>query len=157
TATQGNLTEKSLGELISDIQQTSGSGALRLSRDRAKAVIYFEDGATVFAISNIRAHRLLEFLKRTAVVNESSVAGLSADATDEQVLAQLTKDGTIQRDNVGIVRANHVTDILRTTFLWTEGSWQFDDRVRLAGNNRVTVNTSRLLLESARHLPAAYI
>jgi len=156
-ATEGNLAEKSLAELISDIQQTSGSGALRLTRGRAKAVIYFEDGSTIFAISNIRAHRLSEFLKRTAAADERSFGGLSSDANDEQVLAHLTKHGTIKAEEVSVVRANHVTDILRTVFLWTEGNWQFEARVRVAGDLRVSVDTSRLLLESTRHLPAAYI
>lgn len=154
--TQGNLADKSLGELVSDIQQTSASGALRLSRERAKVVIYFEDGATVFAVSNIRAHRLGEFLKRAAVADEGSLAGLSSQ-TDEATLAHLVKQGKINADQVDVIRANHVTDILRTALLWTEGDWQFDARVRIAGDHRVTLDTSRLLLESTRRLPAAYI
>jgi len=66
---EGNLAEKSLGELIREVQDESGSGALRLSRERAKTVIYFEDGDIVFAVSNIRAHRLIEFLKRSGLAS----------------------------------------------------------------------------------------
>jgi len=154
---QGNLADKSLGELMCEIHETSASGALRLSRDRAKTVLYLDDGATVFAVSNIRAHRLIEFLKRSGLVGKELLANVPPTATDDDVLAQLTKLGSLSPDQVARVRANQIADILRTTFLWTEGYWQFDPRVRIAAQNRVSVDTQRLLLESTRHLPRRYI
>jgi len=157
SATQGNLADKSLGELICEIHETSGSGALRISRDRAKAVIYFENGAAVFAASNIRAHRLVEFLRRSGLADENSFADISAKATDDDVLADAIKQGQILPDQINIVRENHVTDIMRATLLWTEGHWQFDGKVRVTGENRVTLDTPRLLLESTRRLPVPYI
>jgi len=156
-AQQGNLADKSLGELICEIQHASASGALRLSRDRAKTVIYFEDGATVFAVSNIRAHRLIEFLRRSGFAAEEVLAQVPPTATDDDVLAQFTSQGSLDPEQVGTIRANQVADMLRATFLWTEGHWQFDARVRVAKDNRVVVDTPRLLLESTRHLPGTYI
>src|ERR1044071_1994579 len=94
---QGNLGDKSLGELICELQQASASGALRLSRERAKVVIYFENGATVFAVSNIRAHRLIEFLKRSGLGGEEVNANLPPTATDEEVLAQFATQGLSAR------------------------------------------------------------
>ncbi|HEY3103320.1 MAG TPA: DnaJ domain-containing protein [Pyrinomonadaceae bacterium] len=156
-ANQGKLADKSLGELIREIGDTSVSGALRLSRDRAKAVVYFEKGALVFMASNIRAHRLFEFLKRSGLADDDALTNLSPKATDEEILDHFVKQGRIRPEQADAIRANHVTDILRTTLLWTEGEWQLDARVRMAGNTRVTLDTRRLLLESVRHLPAAYI
>ena len=43
--------------------------------------------------------------------------------------------------------------VLRVALLWTDGLWQFDDRVRLSEDVRVRIDTGRLLLECARHLP----
>src|SRR5205085_12171166 len=40
---------------------------------------------------------------------------------------------------------------------WTEGTWQFDDRVRLAADDRVPLDVSRFLLECARHLPFSFV
>jgi curved DNA-binding protein CbpA len=154
---QGNLADKSLGELICEIQQTSASGALRLSRERAKIVIYFESGATVFVVSNIRAHRLIEFLRRSGLADEAAAANVPATATDDDVLAQLTSQKSLNQEQIVTIRANHVVDMLRATFLWTEGHWQFDPRVRVAKENRVRVDIQRLLLESTRHLPGTYI
>ena len=154
---QGNLADKFLGELIREIQDESSSGALRLSRERAKTVMYFESGATVFAVSNIRAHRLIELIKRSALVEEALLAGLPPTASDDDVLAQLTRQGNLSPDQAGRLRANQIADILRTTLLWTEGHWQFEPRVRVAAPSRVNVDTQRLLLESTRHLPVTYI
>lgn len=154
---KGNLADKSIGELICELQQASASGALRLSRERAKIVIYLEDGAPVFAVSNIRAHRLIEFLRRSGLAAEEVVAQVPPTATDDDVLAQFTQQGKLDLEQIGTIRANQVADMLRATFLWTEGHWQFDPRVRVAKENRVAVDTQRLLLESTRHLPATYI
>jgi curved DNA-binding protein CbpA len=151
-AKQGKLADKSLGELIREIGDAFDSGALRLSRAPAKIVIYFENGATVFAVSNIRAHRLIEFLKRTGLAAEV-IAKLPTTATDDEVIAE----AGLSPDQVGRLRANQAADIVRTALLWTEGYWEFDARVRVAGQNRVQVETQRLLLESARLLPVAYI
>jgi curved DNA-binding protein CbpA len=154
---QGNLAEKSLGELICEIHENASSGALRLSRDRAKTVIYFEEGDAVFAVSNIRAHRLTEFLKRSGLIPEDIDANVPPTAADDDVLAHLIKQGQINHEQVKTIRANQVADILRTIFLWTEGLWQFDPRVRVTTENRVSVDTQRLLLESTRHLPFKYV
>jgi curved DNA-binding protein CbpA len=156
-AQQGNLADKSLGELICEIQQTPASGALRLSRDRAKIVIYFEDGAAVFAVSNIRPHRLVEFLRRNGLAAEEVLAKVPPTATDDDVLVQLIRESNLSREQAATIRTNQVAEMLRASLLWTEGDWQFDPRVRVARENRVAVDTQRLLLEATRHLPVTYI
>lgn len=155
--TQGQITDKPPGELIRELGEAGIAGALRLTRHRAKAVVYFDQGKPIFAASNNRAHRLTEFLKRAGLANDESLAQVSPTATDEEVLSLLTAQGKIKAAQATGIRANHVTDILRAILLWTEGEWQFDPRVRLAGEQRVAVDVPRLLLEATRHLPAAYI
>ena len=154
---QGKLTDMSLAELIREMGEVSMSGALRVSRERAKAVVYFENGSVVFVASNIRAHRLAEYLKRTAIVGESFFSNLSPKATDDEVLKRLGQVGRSRPDAISSIRANHVADVLRGLLLWTDGDWQFDSRVRIAGDTRVIIDARRLLLESTRHLPAAYV
>jgi curved DNA-binding protein CbpA len=154
---QGKLADQPLVELIRQIGEASTSGALRLARDRAKTVIYFESGAVIFAASNLRAHRLLDFLKRTGAVSEASLSGLSTTTSDDELLSQLAKNGVIDTGAADILRLNQVAEILRGVLLWTEGEWQFDPKVRLSDDTRVTIDAGRLLLEASRHLPAAYV
>ena len=155
--TKGKLDQKPVAELIREIGEASASGALRFSRERAKAVVYFENGDVAFAASNIRAHRLLEFLKRTGILDESAAGSLEPKATDDQVLNLLVESGRVRADRVSPIRANHVAEVLRGVLLWTEGDWQFDPGVRIAGDTRVAIDVPRLLLESTRHLPATYL
>src|SRR5688572_8671917 len=155
--TKGSLAQKPVAELIREIGEASASGALRLSRDRAKAVVYFENGDVAFAASNIRAHRLLEFLKRTGILDESAAGEVAPIATDDEVLNILVQSRRIRADRVGTIRAGHVAEVLRGVLLWTDGDWQFDPRVRIAGDTRVAIDVRRLLLESTRHLPATYL
>ena len=155
--TKGTLSVKPVAELIREIGEASASGALRLSRDKAKAVVYFENGDVAFAASNIRAHRLVEFLKRTGILDESAAASIAPKATDDEVLNLLVESRRIRADRVSPIRANHVAEVLRGVLLWTDGDWEFDSRVRIAGDTRVTIDVQRLLLESTRHLPATYV
>jgi curved DNA-binding protein CbpA len=153
---KGQLQQNPLAELIREVAEKGASGVLRLSRSRAKAVIYCEDGRIVFAASNLRAHRLLEFLKRNQILNEAQLAELTENISDEEILKLLVRRG-MNPDMLNAIRANHVSEILRAALMWTEGDWEFDSRVRIGSETRVTVDAKRLLLESTRHLPAAYI
>ena len=136
---KGQLAQKPVAELIREIGEASASGALRLERDRAKAVVYFENGDVAFAASNIRAHRLVEFLKRTGILDESAAGSFAPKATDDEVLNLLVETRRIRADRVGTIRASHVGEVLRGVLLWTDGDWQFDPRVRIAGDTRVAM------------------
>ena len=153
----GQLENNSLAELVREIGAQGLSGALRLSNDKAKAVVYCESGGVVFAASNLRAHRLSDFLKRSQILNDAQFASLSPTMTDEDLFALLARDTRMTPDALKTIRGNHISDILRAVLLWTSGEWQFDSRVRIAGDTRVKIDVKRLLLECARHLPASYL
>lgn len=154
---EGQLAQNPLVEVIREIVEKELSGALRLSRDRAKAVIYFENGTLAFAASNLKSHRLSEFLNRQKILDDRQLAELPAKTTDKELTDSIVAQGRIKVEAVNAIRANHVSEILRSALLWTDGRWQFDPRVRIADESRVIVNVNRLLLECSRHLPPAYI
>jgi curved DNA-binding protein CbpA len=153
----GQLQNNPLAELIREIGAKGLSGAVRLSQSQAKAVIYCENGAIIFAASNLRAHRLADFLKRNQLLSEAQMAALSPKTTDDELLALLAQNARLNPDALKTIRANHIADILRAMLLWTTGEWQFESRVRIAGDTRVTIDVKRLLLECARHLPGSYL
>ncbi len=153
---EGQLAENPLAELISEIANAELSGALRLSRERAKAIIYFGEGELVFATSNLRAHRLREVLKRNGF-NDEQLKHVPAPSSDAEAAAALLSAGILTQQSLLKVRGNQVSDVIRTTLLWTDGDWEFDPRVRIADDARVEVSIDRLLHESARHLPLPFI
>jgi curved DNA-binding protein CbpA len=152
----GKLGEHPLAELIREIAATTLTGALRLSRERAKVAIYFESGQLVFATSNLRAHRLREVVMRHGLT-EAHLAEFPARASDEEFAAAMIKTGLLKPETLAAIRARQVSDVLRLALLWIDGSWEFDSRVRLADETRVKIKVNRLLLECARHLPADFV
>lgn len=154
---EGKLEPNPAAELIREIVAKGLSGALRLSHDRAKAVIYFENGGLVFAASNLRAHRLIEILRRNHTFSDAQLAKIPAQATDEELSDLLVKSERLTPAVLSGIKTNQVSEILRAALLWTAGEWQFDPRVRIGGDTRVTIHVNRVLLECARHLPADYV
>lgn len=154
---QGQLSEHPLPELIREVSAAKQSGALRLTRERVKAAVYFENGALIFAGSNLRAHRLLESLQRHPILTESQLAQLPQKASDEELADLLVQNGTLTSETLATIRARQVSDVLRGVLLWTDGAWELDPRVRLGSEMRVTLDVGRLLLECARRLPVEFI
>jgi curved DNA-binding protein CbpA len=157
SANKGQLEQTPLAELVREFGENRSTGALRLAHGKAKAVVYCDAGTIVLAASNLRAHRLADFLERHQLLNSAQAARLPDKATDEQLSALLVEAGTAKPDSLKSIRANHVSDILRSVLLWTSGEWEFDSRVRIGDDTRVTIDEKRLLLECARHLPGAYL
>jgi curved DNA-binding protein CbpA len=153
---EGKTSEHPLAELIREVTAAGLTGALRLSHERARAAIYFEAGKLVFATSNLRAHRLREVVKRNGLT-EAHVSEFAFTASDDELAAAMLQNRLLKPETLAAIRANQVSDVLRLALLWTDGTWAFDPRVRLADEVRVEINVNRLLLECARHLPAAFV
>ncbi len=153
---EGQINQHPLAELIREIIEKELSGALRLAREAAKVAVYFDEGMPIFAASNLRAHRLRGILKRSGVA-DGPLNKCPVSATDEELASFLVKEGHLKPELLQKVRANQVTDVLRVALLWTGGDWQFDQRVRIPAELRTQLDLNRLLLESARHLPLAFI
>ena len=153
---EGQLSKHPLAELIREITAVGLSGALRLSQERAKVVLYFEDGGLAFAASNLRVHRLREILKLSGF-NDEQMKDLPFGASDDELAVALIQSGRVAAETLAKIRSKQVSDVLRLALLWTDGAWEFDPRVRLADDVRVQVDVNRLLLECARHLPATFV
>src|SRR5262245_10139575 len=82
---------------------------------------------------------------------------IAAMVSDEDLAKALTESGELKAEELQKIRASQSHDVLRTALLWVDGSWQFDQRVRIPQEMRATLDLDRLLLESARHLPFEYV
>ncbi|HJR06413.1 MAG TPA: DnaJ domain-containing protein [Pyrinomonadaceae bacterium] len=154
----GHLRERPLAELIREITAAKLSGALRLARERVQAVVYAEAGEIVFARSNLRMHRLAICLQRWGALPEDKLAALVTEMmSDAEACAALTASGALSKDALSKLLARQATDVLRPLLLWTEGTWSFDARARLAEDVRCKLELRQLLLEAARQLPAEFV
>lgn len=153
----GKLSDQPLAELIREIASKGFSGTLRIEYERAQAAIYFEDGQVVFAASNVRSLRLREYLTKRNLVAESELADLQNPQSDLSLAKALSAKGLLRQEDINSVLATLVTDILRVTLLWTEGTWEFNGRARLGDPVRVRLDTGNLLREAAHRLPLKFV
>ena len=150
----GQLSEQPLGELIREISDASLSGALRLSRERVKGVVYFDGGRIVAALTNLRAFRLTELLRRggTSIAPRLDEV-VPEGAADEEAGAALVRAGLLDAAGLAGWRERQSAEVVRALLAWADGEWAFDPRVRLAGEPHAPLDTRQPLVEAARRLP----
>jgi curved DNA-binding protein CbpA len=153
----GQLSEHPLAELISEIATTALSGSLRLTRDRIKVAIYFEEGGVVYATSNLRLHRLSECARRWNVEAAKRLASVRENISDMELGLELVAGGDLSRAEFEELLARQAIEVMRPALLWTEGGWDFDPRVRLTVEVQSRVEVREILMESARRLPTEFI
>jgi curved DNA-binding protein CbpA len=147
---EGQLSEHPLAELISEILEKRFSGALRVTRERVKAIVYFEAGELAYATSNLRNFRLVEYLKKRGLAAKT-VEG--EDSTSDFAVADaLIARGLITRPALDVILAEQIADVARVLLLWTSGHWSFDSRARLTAPVQVRIPIKALLLEAARRM-----
>jgi curved DNA-binding protein CbpA len=153
----GQLSEHPLGELIQEIAAAGLSGSLRLSHERVKVAVYFEQGGIVYATSNLRQHRLSECARRWGIVSIQQLASARENVPDIQLGLELVAKGEMTPEEFEELLARQAIEVLRPALLWTKGAWDFDPRVRLSVEVNGRVQTQELLMESARRLPPEFI
>jgi len=97
---KGKLTDQPLAELIREMHAKNLSGTLRLVHERAQTAVYFENGAIVYAASNLRTLRLREYLTRRSVVPESVLERFASNLSDVDLARALTSSGAIQQKDI---------------------------------------------------------
>jgi hypothetical protein len=144
----GQLSEHPFAELIHEIHEKELSGALRLERERAKAIVYFEDGELVYATSNLLNLRLSEYVKRRGI----GIDNISSDArlSDFALASSLLSRAALTQATLDQVRTEQVTDVVRVLLLWASGEWNFENRARLTEQVNIKIEMTPLLLEAAR-------
>jgi curved DNA-binding protein CbpA len=148
----GQLSEHPLAELISEIAAKNLSGALRITRGRVKAAVYFEAGTLTYATANLHAYRLPEYLRKRDLVSRKTIAETKQAQSDFALASALLADGVLTREALDETLDLQVADVLRVLLLWSDGEWNFDSRVRQSDATRVRVPTRQLLIESLRRM-----
>ncbi len=153
----GKLTDQPLAELIREIASKELSGALRLEHEQVKTAVYFERGRIVFAATNLRTLRLGVYLKKSGVISEKEFANLKTPGADLSLAASLCASGKLSQKSYDTLLNTLVSDVLRVALLWTEGTWELDERARLDQTAKVTLEPASLLKEAAQRLPLAFV
>jgi curved DNA-binding protein CbpA len=154
---KGNLTDQPLAELIREISAKSFSGTLRLEYERVQTAVYFDKGQLVYAASNLRTLRLREYLVKREVLSASAVANLNCNLSDLDLAATLSSNRMVRQKDVDALLAILVSDVLRVCLMWTQGTWDFNERARLANTVSLNIDTATLLRETAQRMPFNFV
>jgi DnaJ-domain-containing protein 1 len=156
----GRLSDHPLAELVQEISDARLSGVLRLERERAKGAVYFDGGRVAAALSNLRAFRLVEVIRRSGAADPARLhTHVGEGASDEQVGLVLLRTGVLDEVSLKKMQERQSKEVLFELLRWTDGEWSLDPRVRLAGLQRGGhhLEVSALLVESARALPPEFV
>jgi len=153
----GQLSEQPLAELIREFSEKSLGGRLRLEHERVKVVAYFDNGNFLYAAANLRTLRLREYLQKNNLLSAAELAKFEDRLTDAELIKKLCAQNLLSASAAEQVQARQVADVLRLALLWTTGTWEFESRSRLEEQVDLKIDTSALLLEAGRRLPASFI
>jgi hypothetical protein len=130
---RGELTDN-LPQLIAAFYQARETGELGLQRGQIKKIVYFEGGMPVFAMSNLVADRLGQFLVRAGKIDEDTLRAAADDASRSK---QRTGDvlismGVLTEEERLYYIAQQIKSILYSLFAWENGSFalSFNARAR---------------------------
>lgn len=153
----GQLSEQPFAELLRESYLSSLSGAVRLERERVKAVVYLEEGRLSFAASNLRELRLAEYLRKRNLIADAQLNALGANRSDAALANAITTNGVLNKGTIQEIVGQLVADTVRVTLLWPSGTWEYDERARLAEASAVKLDIPGLLIEASRKMGLKFV
>lgn len=150
----GEVSNRPFAEVVSEACRAGLSGSLRYSDGAFKAVVYFDQGSAVFAVSNARAHRVAPFLIRNRDDLRNSPVLRESFNNDFELVERLEQAQAIETSEIELAFTELVTQIVGYILPRQTGEWKFDPLARFKGQTRVRIDVQKLLLQYGRGLPA---
>lgn len=154
---KGTFKDNPLAELLAEIGQAKLEGSMRLSRGDSKAILYFRDGAVVYAVSNGREHRLLHLLLDLKKLEPQKLAGLPKCSNDVELAMMIVREGLLEKADMDAMVVTQIERILVETLSWPDGNWHYSPLVRSRDDLVYPVNVHKILTDYARVQPTAAV
>ncbi len=152
---QGQLGDKLIPDLIREISRKNSSGLLRVSRSKAIKAIFFDNGAPVFAISNLANEQLdRKLVKDARVTPEQMEQAKQQTGKANRLGAALVEIGALTEEEMRDRVRELVTEIMLSLFEWTDGDYVFDERIRASHEVTLQISATDMILEGARRAAA---
>ena len=121
-----------LPQLLAAFYTTKETGELGLMKGQVKKIIYFEGGMPVFALSNLVADRLGQFLVRAGKIDEETLkhAADEASSTRQRTGDVLILMGALTEEERLYYVGQQIKSILYSVFAWEEGSFTLSFQAR---------------------------
>ena len=144
--TNGNLRINPLAELLVEISHIKLNGSLRMENAAEKIALYFDAGEVVFAVSNVRQHRLFESLLQAGKMTKEELVTIPEFTNDLALKEFLLQNNLCGEEEIKKFLSLQISAILKTALSWREGEWTFSPLVRIKGDFRFAVDLPNALV-----------
>lgn len=144
-----------LPQLLAAFYAAKETGELGLMKGQVKKIIYFEGGFPVFALSNLVADRLGQFLVRAGKIDEATLKQAAEEAT---VSKQRTGDvlilmGALTEEERLYYVGQQIKSILYSVFAWEEGSFTLSFQARARKEAiKLDIHPANLIMRGVKKL-----
>lgn len=149
---KGNLRAFPLSELIVEIGQNKLSGSLRVANGASRTVIYFAEGALVFAVSNARQHRLIGKLIEKKRIEAPQISGKVDPVNDFELGAFVVREGLLTKEELDETVVAQIEAILIDALSWMDGDWEFSPLTRVRADMNYRTDVHSVMVNYARCL-----
>lgn len=154
---KGTFNEYPFAELLIEAAQSRLSGSFRLAHEDEKAVFYLKNGEIVFAVSNLRQHRMFELVLQSEKVAKADLVAIPNFTNDFELTQNLISKEILTKDEIAVLFARQIEGILLNSLNWETGAWSFSHLARAKDELQFKVNLREILLTYARNLQEDYI
>jgi DNA-binding response OmpR family regulator len=144
-----------LPHLLAAFYQAKETGELGLHKGQVKKIIYFEGGMPVFALSNLVADRLGQFLVRAGKIDEDTLrhAAEEAAATRQRTGDVLILMGALTEEERLYYVGQQIKSILYSVFAWEEGSFNLSFQARARKEAiKLDIHPANLIMRGVKKL-----
>jgi CheY-like chemotaxis protein len=151
---RGDLKDN-LPHLLAAFYQAKETGELGLQKGQVKKIIYFESGMPVFALSNLVADRLGQFLVRAGKIDEGTLkqAAEEAATTRQRTGDVLILMGALTDEERLYYVGQQIKSILYSVFAWEEGSFTLSFQARARKEAiKLDIHPANLIMRGVKKL-----
>jgi len=152
---KGTLEIYPLAEVIVEIMTARLTGSLKVSAGDKKAILYFESGAAVYAVSNERVFRLAEMLILDGVVDRPFLRQLADVRNDLELAERIVSANRLSETEIKEVIRRQCGSIVNAAVQWTNGEWTYSPHARVRSDAAQNIDVRPALIEYARKLPSS--
>jgi curved DNA-binding protein CbpA len=151
---KGDFQNHPFAELLVEILHAKLSGSLRVANAKKKSIVYFRQGAVVYAVSNAREQRLFNILLNRKKVDQKTLAQFPNLANDLELAAELEQKKILTKRQLDEVTGMQIESIIVDALTWPNGEWAFSPLTRLRDDLIYKTDIYKVLVDYARCLPS---
>ncbi|HXN82323.1 MAG TPA: response regulator [Myxococcales bacterium] len=144
-----------LPQLLAAFANTRETGELGLQRGQVKKIVYFEGGMPVFALSNLVADRLGQFLVRAGKIDNATLsrAAEQAATTRQRTGDVLISMGLLTEQDRLYYVGQQIKSILYSLFSWEDGAYQMSFNARARKERiKLDIHPATLVMRGVKKL-----